>query len=333
MAASEASAAKLAQELGGIHPSQVLVCSTGVIGAPLRVEKILDALPQLVRARHGDATTFDEFSRAIMTTDTRSKWAAAKCRVGGVKQVRILGCAKGSGMIHPRMATMLAFLVATDAAVPPALLSRLLRAASGPTFNSITVDGDTSTNDTVMLLANGESGGSIKAEGEYYKSFGNALESVCKALALAIVADGEGAQRVIEVEGFAELPRTRPPIKSREQSRIHHWSRQLLRARIPTGGVSSQRPGTRECRLTTSGWTFGSRESKCAAVGGSIRSTNKSRMRKCSRSMSRFWSICVPVRDWLAYGRVTSPANTSTLTPATALRKSFRHSLRSLGRR
>jgi len=198
LAASETTASKLAQELGGLDPSQILVCSTGVIGAPLRVEKILDALPQLLRSRRSDVTSFDEFSRAIMTTDTRSKWAGAKCRVGG-KQVRILGCAKGSGMIQPNMATMLAFL-ATDAAIPGALLSRLLRAAVLPSFNCITVDGDTSTNDTVLLLANGESGASIRTEGDGYKSFGDALKSVCKSLALAIVSDGEGAQRVIEIE-------------------------------------------------------------------------------------------------------------------------------------
>ena len=91
-----------------------------------------------------------------MTTDTRPKWAAAKCRIGG-KQVRILGCTKGAGMIQPNMATMLGFL-ATDAAISPALLSRALRAVVERTFNAITVDGDTSTNDTVTLLANGASG-------------------------------------------------------------------------------------------------------------------------------------------------------------------------------
>jgi glutamate N-acetyltransferase/amino-acid N-acetyltransferase len=198
LAASKATASKLAKELGGLDPSQVLVCSTGVIGAPLRVEKILDALPELVRSRRSDVTTFDEFARAIMTTDTRPKWAGAKCRVGG-KQVRVLGCAKGSGMIQPNMATMLAFL-ATDAAIPGALLSRLLRAAVQPSFNCITVDGDTSTNDTVLLLANGESKASIKMEGNDYKNFSDALNSVCKSLALAVVADGEGAQRVIEIE-------------------------------------------------------------------------------------------------------------------------------------
>jgi glutamate N-acetyltransferase / amino-acid N-acetyltransferase len=198
--ASIATASKLATELGGTDPSQILVCSTGVIGAPLRVEKILAAVPHVVLARSSEAGAFEEFARAIMTTDTRPKWASAKCRVGG-KQVRLLGCAKGSGMIEPNMATMLAF-IATDAAIAPALLDRALRASVERTFNSITVDGDTSTNDTVAVLANGHSGArEIKgASGADYKSFRAALEKVCKSLALAIIEDGEGAQRTIEIE-------------------------------------------------------------------------------------------------------------------------------------
>ena len=198
--ASIATASKLAAELGRIDPSQILVCSTGVIGAPLRVEKILAAVPHVVLARSAEAGAFEEFARAIMTTDTRPKWATAKCRVGG-RKVRLLGCAKGSGMIEPNMATMLAF-IATDAAIAPALLDRALRSSVERTFNSITVDGDTSTNDTVAVFANGHSGArEIKgASGADYKSFRAALESVCKSLALAIIEDGEGAQRTIEIE-------------------------------------------------------------------------------------------------------------------------------------
>ena len=198
--ASIAMAQKLAEELDGVDPAQILVCSTGVIGAPLKVDRILDAVPELVRARNSQVATFKDFARAIMTTDTRPKWAAEKFRIGG-KQVRLLGCAKGSGMIQPNMATMLAF-IATDAAIPPALLSRALKTAVGRTFNSITVDGDTSTNDTVAVLANGESGARkiTNAGSSDFATFSAALESVCKSLALAIVEDGEGAQRVIEIE-------------------------------------------------------------------------------------------------------------------------------------
>lgn len=197
-AASVATANRLAQELGRVDPSQLLVCSTGVIGAPLLVDKILVSVPDLVRSRKSDAAAFEQFARSIMTTDTVPKWAAARIRIGG-KQVRIAACAKGSGMIHPNMATMFGF-IATDAAIPAPVLSRALKAAVGPTFNSITVDGDTSTNDTVAILANGQSGARAITGGANYEKFFEALHAVCKSLALAIVADGEGAQRVIEIE-------------------------------------------------------------------------------------------------------------------------------------
>ena len=199
LGAAAATTLKVARELGRLDPSQILVCSTGVIGVPLRWQKIVNAVPQLVRARKSSAGAFELFARAIMTTDTHPKWASAKCRVSG-KEVRIAGCTKGAGMIHPNMATMLAF-IATDAAISPAMLARALRSTVATTFNAITVDGDTSTNDTVTLLANGESGAlAITRENEDWKKFRAALESVCKSLALQIVADGEGAQRVIEVE-------------------------------------------------------------------------------------------------------------------------------------
>jgi glutamate N-acetyltransferase/amino-acid N-acetyltransferase len=197
--ASRETAAVLAAQIAGMDPTEVVVCSTGVIGGEFRYEKILAALPTLAKARASDAVTFTQFARAIMTTDTRPKWASAKCRIGG-KEVRVLGCAKGSGMIHPNMATMLSFVV-TDAAISPALLDRALRAVAANTYNSITVDGDSSTNDTVAILANGQSGAPmIAAETAGYKAFIEALEKVCASLAYAIVEDGEGAQRVIEIE-------------------------------------------------------------------------------------------------------------------------------------
>jgi glutamate N-acetyltransferase/amino-acid N-acetyltransferase len=198
LAASHKTTVEVSRALG-CKAHEVLVCSTGVIGVPLRVEKILHAIPQLAQARSSDAAAFDRFTRAIMTTDTRPKWAAARYRIGG-KQVRILGCAKGSGMIEPNMATMLGF-VATDAAISPALLTKALKAAVARTFNAITVDGDTSTNDTVTLLANGKSGArKMSSANGGYRKFYAALENVCRSLALSIVADGEGAQRVIEIE-------------------------------------------------------------------------------------------------------------------------------------
>ena len=135
-----------------------------------------------------------------MTTDTRPKWAVSKCRIGG-RTVRVAGCAKGAGMIHPNMATMLAFVV-TDASIAPRVLDRALRAVVAKTFNSISVDGDTSTNDTLLVLANGAAAARkiTKSAGSDYANFVHALEEVCHALALAIVADGEGATRVLEIE-------------------------------------------------------------------------------------------------------------------------------------
>lgn len=188
-----------ARELGRYHPSQMLVCSTGVIGVPLPSKKIINAIPEMVRNRSATPVSFAQFMRAIMTTDTFPKWAAANCAIDG-KTIRLLGCAKGAGMIHPNMATMLSFIV-TDAALSPDILKQALRTAAATTFHAITVDGDTSTNDTLALLANGASGArSIHESSANYRRFCGALESVCQSLALQIVADGEGATRILEVE-------------------------------------------------------------------------------------------------------------------------------------
>jgi glutamate N-acetyltransferase/amino-acid N-acetyltransferase len=236
--ASIAMAEKLAAELS-IDPSQIIVCSTGVIGAPLRVEKILAAVPHVALVRSSEPGAFEEFARSIMTTDTRPKWAAAKCRIGG-KQVRVLGCAKGSGMIEPNMATMLAF-IATDAAISAPALTRALRACVARTFNAITVDGDTSTNDTVAILANGQSGVRSITGGANYQKLFEAVHAVCKSLALAIVADGEGAQRVIEIEvrgassdrGADQIARTianSPLVKTALAGADPNWGRILAAA-------------------------------------------------------------------------------------------------------
>ncbi len=190
--------AALARELGCAE-EQVLVCSTGVIGVPLPIERMIGALPKIAAAGKPAAASFNGFSRAIMTTDTRPKRAWASCRIGG-KTVRLAGCTKGAGMIHPHMATMLAFIV-TDAVARPAWLGRMLGRAVAGTFNAITVDGDTSTNDTVFLLASGASGAPFIAAGSADEGrFAKALEDLCRDLALQIVADGEGAGRLVEVE-------------------------------------------------------------------------------------------------------------------------------------
>ncbi len=180
-------------------PREVFVCSTGVIGVPLPAEKILRALPGVARNRRPSARSFAELSLAICTTDTVPKTASTWFQMAR-KRVNLVGCAKGAGMIHPNMATTLAF-VATDATIAPALLQKTLTQVIKGTFNSISIDGDTSTNDTLIVLANGASGAPpIKANTLAHRNFTKALEEICHSLALQIVADGEGAQRVIEIE-------------------------------------------------------------------------------------------------------------------------------------
>jgi glutamate N-acetyltransferase/amino-acid N-acetyltransferase len=237
----------------GCREEEVVVCSTGVIGVPLRVEKILHVAPKLAATRKSSAPAFSGVARAIMTTDTRPKWAAARCTIGG-RTVRLVGCAKGAGMIHPNMATMLAFVL-TDAAIEPALLQEMLRAAADRTFNCISVDGDTSTNDTLVVLANGASGVTVRrgprtANGEAWpardsslatRRFYSALESVCKSLAMQIVADGEGAQRVVEItvrgargdteaKRVAETIATSPLVKTAFAGADPNWGRILAAA-------------------------------------------------------------------------------------------------------
>jgi glutamate N-acetyltransferase / amino-acid N-acetyltransferase len=181
------------------QPSELFVCSTGVIGVPLPVEKVIRAIPGIAKNRRPSSRSFTELSLAICTTDTRPKTATASFKMGG-KRIHFVGCAKGAGMIHPNMATTLAF-VATDANIAPALLQKTLREVTMRTFNSISIDGDTSTNDTLLVLANGAAGAPpIKAGTTAHRAFTRSLEEVTQSLALQIVADGEGAQRVIEIE-------------------------------------------------------------------------------------------------------------------------------------
>jgi glutamate N-acetyltransferase/amino-acid N-acetyltransferase len=172
---------------------EVLVASTGVIGVDLDYDKIRRGLPLALDALAADQGALA--AQAIMTTDPFPKEAAARIYVGG-REVTIGGMAKGSGMIEPMMATMLGF-VTTDAAVAPALLQRALREAVEDTFNAITVDGECSTNDCVMLLANGASGATIDEAS--YDVFSDALRLVCLRLALGIVRGGEGATKLITV--------------------------------------------------------------------------------------------------------------------------------------
>jgi glutamate N-acetyltransferase/amino-acid N-acetyltransferase len=172
----------------------VFPSSTGIIGVPLPTEKILAKLPELIAAREASDRGLNQFARAIMTTDTRPKLASARFRAGKAS-VTLTGVAKGAGMIHPQLATMLVYLF-SDIAATPTALNRLLRQACDQTFNCISIDGDTSTNDTVLLLASGKSGVTSKEAGQ---KFGNALSEVCQLLASQILRDGEGVQHVIRL--------------------------------------------------------------------------------------------------------------------------------------
>jgi glutamate N-acetyltransferase/amino-acid N-acetyltransferase len=177
----------------GCAPEQVLVASTGVIGVALPLEKIQAGVPVAFRALGADQGL--AAARAIMTTDVSPKEAAATITVGG-RQASIGGMCKGAGMIEPMMATMLGF-VTTDVAMPQALLDRALREAVDTSFNAITVDGDSSTNDCVLLLANGASG--VAIDEASYATFLEALTAVCRELAIAIVRGGEGATKLVTV--------------------------------------------------------------------------------------------------------------------------------------
>ena len=196
--ASRDTARTVARELG-CRAEEVLVCSTGVIGVPLPVQRILRAIPQLTGQQSPHPRAFAKVTRAIMTTDTRPKSVSTSREIGG-KTISLVGCAKGAGMIHPQMATMLAFIL-TDARIAPALLQRALREAVRGTFNSITVDGDTSTNDTVVVLASGASGArQIRKGTADYRKFASGLRFICQILALRIVADGEGSRHLVDIE-------------------------------------------------------------------------------------------------------------------------------------
>ncbi len=185
--------AALTSSAVGCASEQVLVASTGVIGVALDIEKIRAGLPAAMRALGADQGA--EAARAIMTTDPFPKEAAARVSIGG-REITIGGMAKGSGMIEPKMATMLAFIT-TDAAVPLPLLARALREAVDDTFNAITVDGDSSTNDSVMLLANGAANATVDEAS--YGLFLQGLRAVCLRLALGIVRGGEGATKLVTV--------------------------------------------------------------------------------------------------------------------------------------
>lgn len=188
-------ASTVAKDLG-IDEKLVMVSSTGVIGSPLPLKRIEEGIPGLIESLSPEG--WMKTVEAIMTTDTFPKVEVASCKIKG-KQVKLCGMAKGAGMIRPDMATMLSFLV-TDGNIKVPLLRKMLQEAVDASFNRITVDGETSTNDTVLLLANGEAGHApLSRMDRDGRTFQSALVKVCQGLARNVVRDGEGATKFIEI--------------------------------------------------------------------------------------------------------------------------------------
>ena len=256
-------AADAARALGA-RPEEVLVASTGVIGAPLPVAKIRRGTREAARALAPGGLR--DAARAIMTTDTVPKWAEASARVGG-RRVTVAGIAKGSGMIAPDLATMFGFLV-TDAAATPAFLRAALREVADETFNCVSVDGECSTSDTVVLLASGRAENPLLRDraSRGAPAFVGALREVSGELARALARDGEGATKLVDVlvrgarsEGEARLAARRIAnsmlVKTALFGRDPNWGRilqtigagrvaiRLARARVRLAGVTVFRDG------------------------------------------------------------------------------------------
>ncbi|MDR2951835.1 MAG: bifunctional glutamate N-acetyltransferase/amino-acid acetyltransferase ArgJ [Treponema sp.] len=191
--------AQLAAEALSVEPSEVAVASTGVIGVPLPVEAIENGIADLKASLRDDEQGHDSALEAIMTTDTRKKEFAIEIEIGG-KPVRIGCMAKGSGMIHPKMATMLSFIT-TDAVIDTFLLNTALQRAVRRSFNRLTVDGDMSTNDMVLIMASGKAGNppiTVRKDGGY-EDFASSLEAACVKMVRMMARDGEGATKLVIV--------------------------------------------------------------------------------------------------------------------------------------
>ena len=261
--------ASAAARLLKCKPHDIYQASTGVIGEPLNPSPITAALPQLMEAAQPDA--WSEAARAIMTTDTFAKACTVTTKLDG-RTVTINGIAKGSGMIAPDMATMLVFIF-TDAAIPSKVLQKLLSRSVGSSFNCITVDGDTSTSDTVLMFATGAAGKPAKALASAadvrLKGFAKALDSLCLDLALQVARDGEGAEKLIEIavtgaendkaaHRIAMSVANSPLVKTAIAGEDANWGRVVMaigkagekairdKLRITIGGVTVARNGMRD---------------------------------------------------------------------------------------
>ncbi len=188
---------EMTAKLLGIRPARTFVCSTGVIGAPMPMSKVRKGIKDLTEnpGKH----SVNDVAKAIMTTDKFPKVTYRHIIIGG-KKVTVTACTKGAGMIDPNMATMLCFII-TDAAVESKTLKTMLKEVTDETFNTVTVDGDMSTSDTVLIFANGLAGNKpITAKSNSYKNFKKTLNDICYELAEMMVKDGEGATKVVEIE-------------------------------------------------------------------------------------------------------------------------------------
>ena len=253
--ADAAEMARLAAEAIGCAPRDIQVCSTGVIGAPMPMERVQDGLPRLVQSAREDG--LPDFARAIMTTDTRPKQRGRWLDLDG-RRIAIAGACKGAGMIHPNMATMLGFVL-TDAPLDEADLVAVWGRVAGRSFNAISVDGDTSTNDTALCLASGAAGGA-PLKGAELEAFERALAEVAGELARDIVRDAEGATKVVAVtvsgapteadaRRAADAIATSPLVKTALHGEDPNWGRMVAavgrsgcpidtaRVRVEVGGV------------------------------------------------------------------------------------------------
>ena len=231
--------ARIVAEFFNCDEREVLVASTGVIGVRLDMSKLASGIRTATAELSREAGA--RVAEAIMTTDTRPKRALRTLKLGG-KRVTIAGVAKGAGMIHPNMATLLAF-VTTDAAISKTALQASLRRATDLSFNRISVDGDTSTNDTLAVLANGAAENAMiaRAGGEDFERFTSALTDVCRALAIEVARDGEGARKLVTVRvrhapneraahRIAETVATSPLVKTAIAGEDANWGRILAAA-------------------------------------------------------------------------------------------------------
>lgn len=236
------SCAALAAALN-IAPTTVIPASTGVIGVPLPVNRLIDGIPAACAELGATADHARAFAEAIMTTDTRPKMAVAVCRSGGAESA-VLGFAKGAGMIHPNMATMLAYVL-TDLQATPDQLSQILTPVVRRTFNRISIDGDTSTNDMLIVMASGKSALRLD-DPETRQRFESTFEAICADLAEQVVRDGEGVQHLVrlhingaaseaEAEQIAATIATSPLVKTAWAGADPNWGRIL--AAIGRSGI------------------------------------------------------------------------------------------------